>query len=110
MGLEVLLAATRLDDREGVERFVREMPQGEGLRSLLEPGRTHRAEQYDAPSQTARYLLIDGVWCVCYVVVGVSLEQARAIARQVAPLQAWTTPAFHLAVERALGIAIQARE
>lgn len=104
MGIEVLKAAARLDDADGIERFLASVPRGEGLRPMLQPGRKHRVEQYDKESRTARYLLIDGVWLVCFVVSGVSLEDARAIARQIVPMVGWSTPNFHRAVERALSV------
>ena len=104
MAIEVLKAAARLDDAEGIERFLAEVPRGEGLRTMLQPGRKHRVEQYDQETRTARYLLIDGVWFVCFVVTDVSLEQARAVARQIAGMAEWSTPIFHRAVERALNV------
>ena len=104
MGNEVLRAAARLDDAEGIERFLADVPRSEGLRPMLQPGRKHRFEQYDKETRTARYLLIDGAWFVCFVVTGISLEDARAIARQTNPMVEWSTPNFHEAVERALNV------
>ena len=104
MGLEVLQAAARLDDAEGIERFLAGVPHSEALRPMMQPGRKHRVEQYDKDARTARYLLIDGVWFVCFVVTGITLEEARAIARQLTPVIEWSTPNFHRAVERALNV------
>src|SRR5579859_5569823 len=104
MGIEVLRAAARLEDAEGIERFLASVPRSEGLRPMLQPGRKHRLEQYDKDTRTARYLLVDGVGFVCFVVTGVSLEDARAIARQTDPMVEWSTPNFHGAVERALNV------
>ena len=104
MGIEVLRAAARLDDAEGIERFLAGVPRSEGLRPMLQPGRKHRLEQYDKETLTARYLLVDGVAFVCFVVTGISLEDARAIARQTDPMVEWSTPNFHGAVERALNV------
>jgi hypothetical protein len=61
-------------------------------------------EQYDAPTRSARYLLIDGTWFVCFVVRDISLTQARAIARRLDKLQEWSTENFHRVVERALDV------
>jgi hypothetical protein len=102
MAIEVLMGAARLDDMAGIENFLRDLPNGEALRDKLKPGQKHRIEHYDKPNQTARYLLIDGVWFVCFVVIGVSLDDAQKIARQTDLLVDWTTPNFHAAVERAL--------
>jgi len=104
MTMDVLRAATRLDDDDGVERFLAGMPKSEALRPMLKPGRTYRAEQYDKDSRTARYLLADGVWLVCFVVTDISLEEARAISRQTEVNAEWSTPNFHKAVQRALGL------
>jgi hypothetical protein len=105
MGIEVLRAAAGLDDTEGIERFLASVPRSEGLRPMLQPGRKHRLEQYDKETRTARYLLVDGVSFVCFVVTGISLDDARAIARQTDPMVEWSTPNFHGAVERALNVA-----
>jgi hypothetical protein len=104
VGIEVLKAAARLDDGEGIERFLASVPRGEGLRPMLLPRQRHRVEQYDKDTRTGRYLLIDGVWLVCFVVTGISLEDARAIARQIVRMVEWSTPNFHGAVERALNV------
>ena len=106
MGLEILRAATLLSDAEGIDRFLATVSDAETLRPFLHPGRKRRFEQYDKEAQTARYLLADGVWLVCFVVSGISLEDARAIARQTAPMIEWSTESFHRAVERALKISI----
>ena len=110
MAIEVLKGAARLDDAEGVERFIASVPKGEALRSMLQPGRKHRVEQYDKETLTARYLLVDGEWFVCFVVTGISLEDARAIARQTATMVEWSTPQFHRAVERALDVTFPSSE
>jgi hypothetical protein len=104
MAIEVLIAAARLDHAEGVETFIASVPRGESLREMLQPGGTHRVEQYDKDTGTGRFLLIDGPWFVCFVVSGISLEDARAIARQTATMVEWSTPNFHRAVERALNV------
>jgi hypothetical protein len=104
MAIEVLKGAARLDDAEGVERFLKDLPNGEALRPKLQPGQKHRIEHYDKASRTARYLLIDGVWFVCFVVTGISLEDARKIARQTDLVTDWSTPNFHRAIERALDV------
>ncbi len=104
MAIEVLIATARLDHAEGVETFIASMPKGESLRPMLQPGRKHCVEQYDKDTRTARFLLIDGTWFVCFVVTGISLEDARAIARQTATMVEWSTPNFHRAVERALNV------
>ena len=96
MGIEVLKAAARLDDADGIEPISpASVPRGEGLRPMLQPGRKHRLEQYDKETSTARYLLVDGAWFVCFVVTGISLEDARAIARQTNPMVEWSTLNFH---------------
>jgi len=104
MGIEVLRAAASLDDDAGIERFLVSVPRSEGLRPMLRPGRKHRLEQYDKNTRTARYLLVDGTSFVCFVVIGITLEDARAIARQTDPMVEWSTPNFHGAVERALNV------
>jgi hypothetical protein len=104
MAIEVLRGAARLDDAEGIERFLKDLPNGEALRAKLQPGEKHRLEQYDQPSRTARYLLVDGTWFVCFVVTGISLDDARKIARQTDLITDWSTEAFHAAVERALDV------
>lgn len=104
MTIEVLRAESRLDDPTGIDTFLASVPKGEGLRDKLKPGQTYRAEQYDAPTLTARYLAADGVQFVCFVVVGVTLEQARAIARETHTLAEWSTRMFHRCVERALNV------
>lgn len=108
MAIEVLKGAARLDDAAGIERFIAETPRGEALRPMLQPGRKHRVEQYDKDSLTARYLLVDGTWFVCFVVKGISLEQARAVARAIVAMVEWTTPNFHRAVEKALNVTFPA--
>jgi len=104
MGIEVLKATARLDDAEGIERFLASVPRGEALRPMLQVGRKTRLEQYDKETNTARYLTLDGVWFVCFVVSGISLEDARAIARQTTGIVEWSTANFHAAVERALNV------
>jgi hypothetical protein len=104
MGIEVLRAAARLDDPEGIERFLAGVPRNEALRPMLQPGRKHRLEHYDKDTGAARFLLVDGVWFVCFVVTGISLAEARAVARQSDQMVDWSTPNFHAAVERALNV------
>jgi len=104
MAIEVLKGAARLDDAEGIETFLKGVPNGEALRPKLRPGEKHRIEHYDKETQTARYLMADGVWFVCFVVTGVSLSDAQQIARQTDLIVAWSTDEFHRAVERALGV------
>ena len=77
--MEVLRAAARLDDPEGVERFLASVPDREALRPMLQADRKHRVENYEKDTRTGRFLLVDGTWFVCFVVVGISLEEARAM-------------------------------
>jgi hypothetical protein len=110
MAIEVLKGAARLDDAEGIETFLKGVPNGEALRPKLTPGQRHRIEHYDKETQTARYLLVDGVWFVCFVVTGVSLSDAQQIARQTDLIVEWSVPQFHRAVERALDVTFPATE
>jgi hypothetical protein len=106
MGLDISGASGRLADAEAIERFLAAMPAGETLRARLVPGRREWLEQYDAPTSTARYLIADGTGFICFVVAGVSLEDARRIAIRTRELRDWSAPGFHAAVEQALGMAI----
>jgi hypothetical protein len=104
MAIEVLMGTARLDDAEGIERFIASTPNGESLRAKLRPGERDRIEHYDKAARTARYLMIDGVSFVCFVVTDISLEDARKIARQTDLMVEWSIPNFHGAVERALNV------
>ena len=106
MGLDIAMAAGRLDDTQAVERFLATMPRADGLRARLVPGRTDWLEQYDASTSTARYLIADGVGFTCYVVGGVTLDDARKIAVRTHDLRDWSPQGFHAAVEQALGVSI----
>jgi hypothetical protein len=104
VGIEVLRAAARLDDRDGVERFLAGVPGPDALRPMLQPGRRHPVEHYEKETRTARFLVVDWTSFVCFVVSGISLEETRAIARQSDQLVEWSTPNFHQAIERALNV------
>ncbi len=106
MGLDISMATGRLDDTEAVERFLAAMPGADSLRARLMAGRREWLEQYDAPTSTARYLITDGVGFTCYVVAGIALEDARRVAVATRDLRDWSTPAFHAAIERALGVPV----
>jgi hypothetical protein len=104
MAIEVLMGSARLDDAEGVERFIKSMPNGEALREKLAPGERSRFEQYDADTRSARFLMADGVWFVCFVVTDITLSQARMISRQSDQMVEWSVEQFHRVVERALNV------
>ncbi len=104
MAIEVLKGAARLDDAEGIETFLKGVPNGDALRPKLKPDERHRIEHYDKETRTARYLVADGVWFVCFVVTDVSLGDAQRIARQTDLIVEWSTSEFHRAVERALDV------
>jgi len=101
MTIEILKSTARLDDEDGKERFLATIgSDAEGLRAQLKPGRMAHLEQYEKEAQTARYLKMDGVSYVCFIVVGVSLDDARRIAIASHDIQAWSTAEFRKAVDR----------
>jgi hypothetical protein len=105
MTIEILKSTARLDDIEGKERFLATVGSDvEGLRAQLKPGAMIHVEQYEKETQTARYLKTDGVSYVCFIVVGVSLDDARRIAIASHDAPAWTTAAFRASVGKALGV------
>jgi hypothetical protein len=106
MGLEISMAAGRLDDLEAIERFLAAMPGAESLRLRLAPAQTAWLEQYEASTSTARYLVADGVRFACFIVAGVSLADARRIAVRTRESQDWSVEGFHATVEGALGVPI----
>ena len=105
MAIEILKSTARLDDLEGIERFLDTIGvDADGLRAELKPGRMIHLEQYEKDTLTARYLKTDGVSYVCFIVIGVSLDDARRIAIASHEAPAWTTAAFREAVGLALGV------
>ena len=102
MGLEISMATGRLDDAEAIERFLAAIPGAESLRPRLAPGRRDWLEHYDAATSTARYLVADGVSFRCFIVAGVSLDDARRIAVRTRGLEQWSVEAFHTTVADAL--------
>ena len=110
MAIEILKATATLDDAEGIDRFLASVPKGEGLRAKLRPGNREQLEHYDQETRTARYLTIDGVALVCFVVEDIPLDAARLIARQCRGIAEWSTAEFHRAVERALSVTIRSTE
>lgn len=104
MTIEILKSTARLDDEEGKERFLATIGTDvEGLRAQLKPGNMAHLEQYEKETKTARYLKMDGETYLCFIVIGVTLEEARAIA-QASHEVVWTTLGFRNAVGRALGV------
>jgi len=104
MAIDVLMGAARLDDEAGIETFLKETPNPDALRPILKPGEKRRIEHYDKNKRTARYLLLNGEWFVCFVVTDITLSQAQDIARQTDLLVDWSVPKFREAVGRALNL------
>ena len=75
----------------------------EGLRAQLKPGAMIHIEQYEKETLTARYLKTDGVSYICFIVIGVSLEDARRIALASRETPGWSTADFRKSVGKALG-------
>jgi hypothetical protein len=104
MAIEVLMATARLDDAEGVERFIKSMPKGESLRGKLTPGERARFEQYDNATKSARFVAADGVRFVCFVVTDITPHQAQLISGRCEDLEEWSVEQFHRLLERALNV------
>jgi hypothetical protein len=105
MTIEILKSTARLDDEDGKERFLATIGSGvEGLRAQLKPGAMIHLEQYEKETQTARYLKTDGVSYICFIVIGVSLDDARLIAIASRDRWGWSTADFRKAVGKALGV------
>ncbi len=105
MTIEILKSTARLDDTEGKERFLATIGSDvEGLRAQLKPGAMIHIEQYEKETLTARYLKTDGVSYICFIVIGVSLEDARRIALASRETPGWSTADFRKSVGKALGV------
>jgi hypothetical protein len=104
MAIEVLMGTARLDDAEGVERFIKSMPNGDTLRGKLAPGERGRFEQYDNTTKSARFLTVDGVSFVCFVVTDITPLQAQLISGRCEDLVEWSVEQFHRLLERALNV------
>ncbi len=105
MSIEILKSTARLDDEDGKERFLATIGSDvEGLRAQLKPGARVHLEQYEKETQTARYLKTDGVSYICFIVIGVTLDEARAIALASRDRWGWSTADFRKAVGKALGV------
>ena len=105
MTIEILKSTARLDDTEGKERFLATIGSDvEGLRAQLKPGVMIHIEQYEKETLTARYLKTDGVSYICFIVIGVSLEDARRIALASRETPGWSTADFRKSVGKALGV------
>ena len=76
----------------------------DGLRKILEPGRSVAAKAYEDDANLGRFVFSDGVTVLCFTVTGITLEQATAIATVCDEMgTSWTAKAFKSAVETALG-------
>lgn len=105
MTIEILKSTARLDDEEGKERFLATLGKNaDGLRPQLKPGALLHLEQYEKETQTARYLKTDGAIYICFIVIGVTLEQAQDIAIASRDRWGWSTADFRKAVGKALGV------
>jgi hypothetical protein len=77
------------------------------LRQELKVGRPGRTQDYHDETRTARYLLSDGELVLCFSVIGISLQQSAAILAECTAIASWDETAFHAAIGRALGGAVE---
>jgi hypothetical protein len=103
MGNRISLLSAALDDADAMKCFLAAIPEGERLASLLERGRPIDSRAYDDDTEIARYVVSDGSIVKCFVVTGVTIDQAEMIAAACLTIPAWNEPAFRETVEVALG-------
>jgi hypothetical protein len=103
MGNRISLLSAALPDAAAMTRFLAAIPDGDRLASLLQLGRPVNSRAYDDDTETARYVVSDGADVKCFVVTGVTIDQAEMIAAACLTLPAWEEAAFREAVEVALG-------
>jgi len=75
----ISMAAAKLKDAVAVERLVAASPGAHRLRPLLKPGFAGAVDGYHAATRTARYVRADGDLVVCFVLSGVSQQEAMAV-------------------------------
>jgi hypothetical protein len=95
----ISMAAAKLMDAVAVERLVAASPDAHRLRPLLKPGFAGAIDGYHAPTRTARYVRADGDLVVCFVLSGVSQQEAMAVGDALENVRHLDYAAFEAAVQ-----------
>jgi hypothetical protein len=106
MSTRILFAAARLDDADGMARFLSDIPNRDDLARVLQERKPVASRAYDDDSWTARFVASDGCMVKCFAVTAITIDQAEMIAAACQHLSAWDENEFREAVVESLGTMI----
>jgi hypothetical protein len=104
--LKIFRATAQLNDADALERLLSVIPDNGEIAQQVNTLECGWGGSVDEISRIAHYVVIDGHAVTRFTVMGVSVDEAKAISREFGVLQNWTDQAFHDMVVRVLGEAI----
>lgn len=102
----IFRATAEISDADALERLLSEIPDNGEIAQHVITRERGRGGSVDETSNIAHYVVSDGHDVIRFTVVGVSIDEAKAISREFNVLEDWTNQAFHDMVNRVLGEAI----
>jgi hypothetical protein len=103
--LKISRATAELNDADALERLLSAIPDNGEIAQQVNT-RAGWGGSIDEVSGIAHYVVSDGHAVTRFTVIGVSIDEAKAISREFGVLEDWTDQAFHDMVNRVLGEAI----
>ncbi len=103
MSSRISVASAKLDDAVEMAAFLLPIPNGAGLRKILEPRQAVTSRAYDDDTGTARFVVSDGDVVKCFSITDITIDQAEMIAAACFANPVWNEAGFREDVEQALG-------
>jgi hypothetical protein len=103
MSTTISMTSAHLADPVSMSEFLRAIPNGDRLATVLAGGAAVSSRAYDDDTETARFVASDGAVVKCFAVSDITIDQAEMIAFVGADLAALEEPGFRELVVQALG-------
>jgi len=100
---KIFRATAEFNDADALECLLSEIPDNGELSQQVITGVPGWGGSVDETSGIANFVVSDGHAVTRFTVVGVSIDEAKAISREFGVVAEWTNQAFHDMVNRVLG-------
>jgi hypothetical protein len=104
--LKIFRVTAEINDADALERLLSVIPDNGEIAQQVNTLECGWGESVDEISGIAHFVVINGHAVTRFTIIGVSVDEAKAISREFGVREDWTDQAFHEMVNRVLGEAI----
>jgi hypothetical protein len=104
MATRITTTTARLGDGAEMARFLAPIPNSDRLAEVLADRKPISTRAYEDEAECARFVESDGINVVCFMVTGITIDQAEMIEAAWEGICALDEGAFRATVEKALAI------